>query len=40
MHNIKAEEWRYSCILEIALHGEVNEQEPVWSTVLVCMVQI
>jgi hypothetical protein len=39
MQDMKAyKEWRYSCILEIALRGVVNEQEPGWTPVLVCTV--
>jgi len=33
-------EWRYSWILELAIHRVVNEQEPGWTPVLVCTVQI
>jgi len=33
-------EWRYSCILELALHGMVNEQKHGSTPVLVCRVQI
>lgn len=41
MQDLKAyKEWRYSCIIELALHGVVNEQEPGWPPVQVCTVQI
>jgi len=41
MQDMKAyKEWRYNCILELALHVVVNKQAPGWTPAPVCTVQI